>query len=135
MVDDNVRVGQRPCGEVRFEATLTDGYDPPLQLFLLPNPKASSLSWRSQGSAERGCADKLPLPHSNSAAVLLFSLRQIHPSSTTIQPETVCEERGLPLGVNSFDFPEASVLDGVNHTKDTGQPTRRAGVLRFIRSN
>jgi hypothetical protein len=24
------------------------------------------------------------------------------------------------------------VMDGVNHTNDTGQPTRRAGTLRFI---
>jgi hypothetical protein len=24
------------------------------------------------------------------------------------------------------------VMDGVNHTSDTGRPTRRAGTLRFI---
>jgi len=23
-------------------------------------------------------------------------------------------------------------MDGINHTNDTGQPTRRAGTLRFI---
>ena len=35
-------------------------------------------------------------------------------------------------GVSPFDFPEVPVIDGVNHTKDTGKPTRRAGTLRFI---
>ncbi len=35
-------------------------------------------------------------------------------------------------GVSPFDFPEVPVTDGVNHTKDTGRPTRRAGTLRFI---
>jgi hypothetical protein len=35
-------------------------------------------------------------------------------------------------GVSPFDFSEVPVTDGVNHTKDTGKPTRRAGTLRFI---
>ena len=35
-------------------------------------------------------------------------------------------------GLSPFDFPEVPVMDGVNHTNDTGQPTRQAGTLRFI---
>jgi hypothetical protein len=35
-------------------------------------------------------------------------------------------------GVSPFDFPEVPVTDGVNHTSDTGKPTRCAGSLRFI---
>jgi hypothetical protein len=35
-------------------------------------------------------------------------------------------------GVSPFDFAEVPVMDGVNHTNDTGSPTRRAGTLRFI---
>jgi len=35
-------------------------------------------------------------------------------------------------GVSPFDFPEVPVMDGVNHTSDTGRPTRRAGTLRYI---
>ena len=34
-------------------------------------------------------------------------------------------------GVSPFDFPEVPVMDGVNHTNDTGKPTRRAGTLCF----
>ena len=34
-------------------------------------------------------------------------------------------------GVSPFDFPEVPVMDGVNHTGDTGQPTRRAGTLWY----
>jgi hypothetical protein len=35
-------------------------------------------------------------------------------------------------GVSPFDFSEVPVMDGVNHTNDTGRPTRRAGTLHFI---
>jgi hypothetical protein len=38
-------------------------------------------------------------------------------------------------GVSPFDFPEVPVTDGVNHTSDTGKPTRRAGTLRFIQAD
>jgi hypothetical protein len=34
-------------------------------------------------------------------------------------------------GVRPFDFQEVPVMDRVNHTNDTGKPTRRAGTLRF----
>ena len=34
-------------------------------------------------------------------------------------------------GVSPFDFPEVPVMDGINHTGETGRPTRRAGTLRF----
>lgn len=35
-------------------------------------------------------------------------------------------------GVSPFDFAEVPVVDGVNHTKDTGRPARLAGRLRFV---
>jgi hypothetical protein len=35
-------------------------------------------------------------------------------------------------GMSPFDFADVPVMDGVNHTNDTGKPTRRAGTLRFI---
>jgi hypothetical protein len=35
-------------------------------------------------------------------------------------------------GTSPFDFSEVPVMDGINHTSDTGKPTRRAGILRFI---
>jgi hypothetical protein len=35
-------------------------------------------------------------------------------------------------GVSPFDFHDVHVMDGVNHTSDTGQPTRQAGTIRFI---
>ena len=37
-------------------------------------------------------------------------------------------------GVSPFDFTDVPVMDGVDHTSDTGRPTRRAGTLRFIAS-
>jgi hypothetical protein len=38
-------------------------------------------------------------------------------------------------GVSPFDFSEVPVMDGINHTNDTGRPTRRAGTLRFVASD
>jgi hypothetical protein len=38
-------------------------------------------------------------------------------------------------GVRPFDFVDVSVMDGVNHTNHTGQPTRRAGTWRFFPSD
>lgn len=38
-------------------------------------------------------------------------------------------------GVSPFDFAEVPVMDGINHTSDTGKPTRRAGTLCFIASD
>ncbi|WP_267434216.1 hypothetical protein [Sphingomonas sp. GM_Shp_1] len=35
-------------------------------------------------------------------------------------------------GVPPFDFAEVPVNDGVNHPSDTHQPSRLAGVLRFV---
>jgi hypothetical protein len=37
-------------------------------------------------------------------------------------------------GINPFDFPEVTVLDGVNHPSDTQTTVRVAGVLRFTPS-
>jgi hypothetical protein len=34
-------------------------------------------------------------------------------------------------GISPFDFAEVPVLDGVNHPRDTGRATARAGTLRF----
>jgi hypothetical protein len=37
-------------------------------------------------------------------------------------------------GISPFDFPEVTVLDGVNHPTDTGTKVGIAGVLRFTPS-
>lgn len=37
-------------------------------------------------------------------------------------------------GLSPFDFAEVPVADGINHPKDTGGPSRQAGLLRFIAS-
>jgi len=36
-------------------------------------------------------------------------------------------------GVSPFDFAEVPVIDGQNHTSDTGRPPRRLGTLKFER--
>lgn len=37
-------------------------------------------------------------------------------------------------GVSPFDFPEVTVMDGVNHPSDTDKGPRIAGALRFAQS-
>jgi hypothetical protein len=37
-------------------------------------------------------------------------------------------------GVSPFDFPEVTVMDGINHPSETGGVSRVAGILRFTES-
>ena len=74
-------------GAFRGDAQRRLQFDPPLHLLLLPDARRRRChggnGW-DQGPAGRGCVNKLPLPYRISAALLLFSLRNIHTSSTAI---------------------------------------------------
>ena len=136
MVDDtNVRAGQCHCGAVRFEATLIDGFNSIL--------RCTCSYCRMRGAvvvmAEMGGIKFLQGEdaltsyrfHTGSAQHFFCSRCGIYTSSTAIEPEFFAVNVGLD-GVSPFDFAEVPVPDGVNHTSDTGKPTRRAGTLRFI---
>jgi hypothetical protein len=135
--DTTSRVGQCHCGAVRFEARLSDGFK---------SARRCTCSYcRMRGavvvSAEMGAVTVLQ------GADLLTSYR----FNTGVAQHFFCSRCGIYThhqrrsdqslygvnvacleGVSPFDFLEVPVIDGINHSSDTGKPSRLAGTLRFI---
>jgi hypothetical protein len=133
----NVRTGQCHCGGVRFEASLSDGFN---------TIRRCTCSYcRMRGavvvSAEMGGIRFLQGEESltsyrfntGSAQHFFCSRCGIY---THHQRRSNQAQYGVNVacldGVSPFDFVEVPVLDGVNHPNDTGGAARRAGTLRFI---
>lgn len=135
--DMNTRSGQCHCGAVRFTVALSDGFN---------SIRRCTCSYcRMRGAvvamAEMGGIDILQ------GEEVLISYR----FNTGTAQHFFCSRCGIYThhqrrsdqrlyavnvaclnGISPFDFPEVPVMDGINHTSDTGKPTRRAGTLRFI---
>ena len=135
--DTTVRAGRCHCGAVRFEVTLSDGFN---------SIRRCTCSYcRMRGavvvSAEM---DEITILqgedaltsyrfHTGSAQHFFCSRCGIY---THHQRRSNQAQYGVNVacldGVSPFDFAEVPVVDGVNHPTDTGRPARRAGTLRFI---
>jgi hypothetical protein len=125
------------CGAVRFEATLSDG---------LKTIRRCTCSYcRMRGAAAVSAAlggirflrgeDVLTSYRFNTGVAQHFFCSRCG-IYTHHQRRSNPGEYGVNVacldGVSPFDFAEIPVHDGVHHPKDTGKPSRRAGVLRFI---
>ena len=141
MADDTtVRSGRCHCGAVRFEATLVRGFH---------SIRRCTCSYcRMRGavvvSAEMGGIRVLEGDdaltryrfHTGSALHFFCSRCGIYTHHHRRSDQSLYAVNVACLdGVSPFDFPEVPVTDGVNHTNDTGKPTRRAGTFRFIRAD
>lgn len=135
MGDLTIRAGQCHCGVVRFEATLSDGFD---------SIRRCNCSYCRMRGAVVVMAVAVKLLQGEDA---LTSYR-FH---TGVAQHFFCSRCGIYThhqrrsdrsqygvnvacldGVSPFDFADVPVSDGVNHPSDTGQPARLAGTLRFI---
>ena len=134
--DANVRAGRCHCGAVRFEATLSDGFRSIRRctcsfcrmrgavvvmakmggIRILEGEEALTIYRFHTGTAQ----------HFFCSRCGIYTHHQRRSDTTLYAVNVACLE-----GVSPFDFPEVPVMDGINHTNDTGQPTRRAGTLRF----
>ena len=135
-----VRTGRCHCGAVRFEATLGDGFG---------SIRRCTCSYcRMRGAvvamAERGGVvilegeDALTTYrfHTGAARHFFCSRCGIYTHHQRRSEPDLCAVNVACLdGVSPFDFPDVPVMDGVDHTSDTGLPARRAGTLRFIPSD
>jgi hypothetical protein len=135
--DITIRSGRCHCGTVRFEARLTDD---------LASARRCTCSYcRMRGAvvvmAEKGGirivhgADALTSYrfHTGAAQHFFCSRCGIYTHHQRRSNQDLYAVNAACLdGVSPFDFPEVPVMDGVNHTNDTGRPTRRAGTLCFI---
>jgi hypothetical protein len=138
MADEtNIRTGQCHCGAVRFEATLSDGFNSPRRCtcsycqmrgavvvtaetggIKVLQGEAALTSYRfNTGSAQHFFCSH--------CGIYTHHQRRSDPSKYGVN--VACLD-----GVSPFDFPEVPVVDGVNHPNDTGKAARRAGTLRFI---
>ena len=134
--DTTVRTGGCHCGAVRFRATLSDG---------LRSIRRCTCSYcRMRGAvvamAEAGGVEILQGEaaltsyrfHTGTArhffcsgcGIYTHHQRRSDPSLYAIN--VACLD-----GISPFDFSAVPVMDGIDHTNDTGKPPRRAGTLRF----
>jgi hypothetical protein len=135
--DSKVMTGRCHCGAVHFKVTLSDGFN---------SVRRCTCSYcRMRGAvvvmAERSGIEILKGEdaltsyrfHTGTAqhffcsrcGIYTHHQRRSDPASHAVN--VACLD-----GVSPFDFLDVPVVDGVNHTGDTGQPTRRAGALRYI---
>lgn len=135
--DATVRSGRCHCGAVRFEATLSDGFN--------TIRRCTCSFCRMRGavaiSAEMGGVqiiegeDALTSYRFNTGTAQHFFCsrcgiythhqRRSHPNQYGVN--VACLD-----GISPFDFAEVPVVDGVNHPNDNGGVVRRAGTLWYI---
>lgn len=135
--ETNIRTGQCHCGTVRFEVTLSDGFN------TIQRCTCSYCCMRGAVLATAQMGEIRFLRGEDALTDYRFN--------TGIAQHFFCSRCGIhthhkkrsdpdQYGVNvacldatsPFDFSEVPVVDGVNHPNDTGSPARRAGILLFI---
>jgi hypothetical protein len=134
--DGKVCAGRCHCGAVRFEATLSDGFKTIRRCTCSFCRMRGAVVVMAEMGGIRILQGEEALTtyrfHTGTARHFFCSRCGIYThhqrrSDTTLYAVNVaCLE-----GKSPFDFTEVPVMDGINHTSDTGQPTRRAGTLRF----
>ncbi|WP_435946588.1 GFA family protein [Dryocola sp. BD586] len=135
--DKTVMTGKCHCGAVRFQATLSDG----LNAVRRCNCSYCRMRGAVVASAEMGGVvivqgeEMLTSYRFNTGTAQHFFCSRCG-IYTHHQRRSNPQQYGVNVacleGVSPFDFTEVPVMDGVNHTRDTGKPERRAGTLRFI---
>ena len=134
------KVGTCHCGAVEFEVQLPNGLEElrRCSCSLCRRKGAIVASVVLAGLRVTRGADKLTLYHWNTktakhyfcsvCGIYTHHQRRSNPSQYGIN--VACLD-----GVSPFDFSEVPVMDGVQHPSDTGGKSRRAGTLRFERSD
>jgi hypothetical protein len=138
--DKQVRAGQCHCGAVRFEATLSDGFNTILRCTcsICRMRSAVVVMTVKDGVKIVEGADKLTSYrfHSGIAEHFFCSHCGIYTHHRKrSDPTSFAVNIACLYGVSPFDFTEVPVTDGENHPNDTGKPSRRAGTLRYVRAD
>ncbi len=128
--------GQCRCGAVRFEVALSDGFDTIRRCTCsYCRMRGAVVVMAEMGGItfERG-EDALTTYrfHTGTAKHFFCSRCGIYTHHQRRSDQNLYAVNVACLdGVSPFDFLEVPVMDGINHTSDTGKPTRRAGTLRY----
>lgn len=138
MVDNtNTHAGQCHCGAVRFEVTLSDGFNTVRRCNCSYCRMRGAVIVAAQMGGIRFLQgeDQLTSYRFNSETARHFFCSRCG-IATHLQRRSNPNLYGVNVaclaGVSPFDFAEVPVADGVNHPNDTGGPARQAGTLRFI---
>jgi hypothetical protein len=137
MADNTIRAGQCHCGAVRFEARLSDGFNTVRRC----NCSYCGMRGAVAVSAEMGGVRFLQgeealtsyrfntgtAEHFFCSRCGIYTHHQRRSDSSQYGVNVACLD-----GVSPFDFEEVPVVDGINHSRDTGAPARLAGLLRYI---
>jgi hypothetical protein len=135
-----IHAGRCHCGAIRFEATLSDGFNTVRRC----NCSYCRMRGAVAVSAEMGGihfirGEKLltsyrfntgTAQHFFCSRCGIYTHHQRRSNQAQYGVNVACLD-----GVSPFDFTEVPVLDGVQHPNDTGGPAHRAGTLRFEPAN
>src|ERR1700744_2396299 len=138
--DTNVRAGQCHCGAVRFEATLSDGFNSIIRcnctycrmrgavVAMVETGGVTVLAAEDALTSYRFNTRTAQHFFCSRCGIYTHHQRRSNPKGFAVN--VACLD-----GVSPVDFSGLPVIDGVNHSSDTGKPTRRAGTLRFIEAD
>ena len=124
------------CGTVRFRAKLANGFHTARRCSCsyCRMRGAVAVSAPTGGIEILSGADALTTYQFNTGAAKHFFCSRCG-IYTHHQRRSNTNEYGVNVacldGISPFDFPEVTVVDGVNHPSDTGRKVGIAGVLRF----
>jgi hypothetical protein len=127
------------CGGVRFEVTLSDGFDTIRRCTCsyCRMRGAVAVSAPAGGVRILQGEDRLTSYRFNTGSAQhffcstcgIYTHHQRRSNAAQYGVNVACLE-----GVSPFDFADVPVLDGVNHPNDSGGVVRLAGTLRFERA-
>jgi hypothetical protein len=132
----DIRTGRCHCGTVRFEVTLSDGFNTVRRCTcsICRMRGAVAVSAELDGFRVLDGVDLLSSYRFNTGlaehffcsrcGIYTHHRRRSNPNEYSVN--VACLD-----GVSPFDFPEVPVIDGVRHSSDTGLPSVLAGTLRF----
>lgn len=135
MTDDR-RTGHCHCGTVRFEVTLSDGFQSIRRCTCSYCRMRGAVAVSAEARGVRIVAgeDALTSYRFNTGTAQhffcsrcgIYTHHQRRSNPNQFGVNVACLE-----GVSPFDFAQVPVFDGVAHPSDTGGAAKRAGTLRF----
>ncbi len=133
----NIVHGRCHCGSVRFEASLSDGFNTirRCNCSLCRMRGAVAVSAELGGITVTQGEEMLTSYRFNTGTAQHFFCSRCG-IYTHHQRRSNPNQYGVNVacldGVSPFDFKEIPVVDGVHHPRDNGGVSKRAGTLRFI---
>ena len=133
----HVRTGRCHCGEVSFEATLSEGFRSVRRCncshcrmrgaVAVTVPLGAMRIMRGEQTLARYRFNTGTAEHFFCRRCGIYTHHQRRSNPNEYGVNVACLE-----GVSPFDFAQVPVTDGIHHTKDTGEPSRLAGTLIFV---